>query len=239
MANARRTPPLSALRWLAYLILLIVVVLLLVHAGNRGEVTEGTASFLGTAAAIGVGLLLFVELAPSIRSFSAGGFSIEFGEEMSSKFLALEKRLAALEGRARSPKIAEGSEIPTSLPSAPALARPIRHRDDLHKGRFGGESKRDGFTLSATFDPSGSGQWVNVRLLVQSSKNVEEGIVEFHLHDTLLPNTIPVRFKDNSAELSVLVFGGFTVGAWIPHANVELELDLATVPRAPRVIRER
>jgi hypothetical protein len=34
-------------------------------------------------------------------------------------------------------------------------------------------------------------------------------------------------------------WGGFTVGVWIPSETVELELDLAREPDAPRIIRER
>jgi hypothetical protein len=32
--------------------------------------------------------------------------------------------------------------------------------------------------------------------------------------------------------------GGFTVGAWIPSHQVQLELDLAELSDAPRVIKE-
>jgi hypothetical protein len=38
--------------------------------------------------------------------------------------------------------------------------------------------------------------------------------------------------------LRLRAFGGFTVGVWIPSQQVQLELDLAELSDAPRVIKE-
>ena len=49
---------------------------------------------------------------------------------------------------------------------------------------------------------------------------------------------IVAKFVGNTARFSILAYGGFTVGAWIPSRQLQLELDLSEPPGAPQVIRE-
>jgi len=121
---------------------------------------------------------------------------------------------------------------------APALFRRIKYKNDLQKGRFGGKATRRGFTVSATFDDTSSKNWVKVAFVVDGpAKDGEE--VQFHRHDSFKPQMLKKRFKGGRAKMSVTVWGGFTLGVWIPAYDIELELDLAELKDAPRIVRER
>lgn len=111
-------------------------------------------------------------------------------------------------------------------------------RDDLQKGRFGGKASCAEFKVSAEFDAGSAKNWVRIRLYVEGPGTDGEK-VEFHLHDSFKPSAVMRRFKKGAAQLLVSAWGGFTVGIWIPSHKVELELNLATLETAPRVIRER
>ena len=120
---------------------------------------------------------------------------------------------------------------------APGLARRITHRDDPQKGRFGGESRRDGFTVSAEFEKT-TKNWTRVVLRVTGPGDDGE-VVQFHMHDSFKPPLKTRKFKAGAAEITVTIWGGFTLGVWIPAHDVELELDLAQLSDAPRIVRDR
>ncbi len=120
----------------------------------------------------------------------------------------------------------------------PALERPVLHEDDPNKGRFGGDSLKAGFRLGVSFGKT-RGRWVDLTLFVAAeSGEVKpfEDVVDFFLHDTFEPERLRATFRGIEAQISIVSSGGFTVGAWLPRQAVELELDLATVPLAPRRI---
>jgi hypothetical protein len=119
----------------------------------------------------------------------------------------------------------------------PALSRPIKFRDDLNKGRFGGKSKVDGYSLEATFG-RGASSWVKINFVVRKPEGTDASEVEYFLHDSFDPDRLTIPFKDGVAEFSTLAYGGFTVGVWIAQAKIELELDLTRVRGAPRTILE-
>lgn len=220
----------SRLRGLGVLVILACLFLLLVKpiTGVELELSEA----LSGIAALGVGLMLLAEIGPFVKTLKAGGVEVDFVETVSDRFGAMEQRVAELERAG-----AGGSR---SLTPAPALSRKTAFPDDPQKGRFGGKASDKGFTLSARFRSSGS-DWVDVRLLVEADQGVTlkpEDYAEFFLHDTFDPDQISAVFKDGRAELSVLSYGGFTVGVWIPSHGVQLELDLARVRGAPRAIRD-
>ena len=190
--------------------------------------------------AIGIGLLLLAEVGPLVKTFKAGGMEIEFLDTVNDKFNVLEGRVAALEVQARHPERspAELSEIAERDPDA--LQRPIRHQDDPHKGRFGEASEKDGYKLTADFRNI-SKQFVEVKMTVTAPPNsglAEADCVKFYLHDSFNPDVVPAVFHGGVAELSVIAYGGFTVGAWIACSDTELELDLSKVKGAPRIIRD-
>lgn len=122
---------------------------------------------------------------------------------------------------------------------APALSLPVLNFDDPQKGRFGGAAEAKGFQLKASFDDSEDPEWVKIRLWVTAPSDVQNGDVAiFYLHDTFKPNIYRRRFSGGRAKLTVHAFGGFTVGVWLPGPGVQLELDLAEIPGAPRAIKE-
>jgi hypothetical protein len=128
----------------------------------------------------------------------------------------------------------------THLAVPPALGLPVTHSDDPHKGRFGGRSRVENFELSATFRSTFS-RWVEITCVIRAHDEqppVADDLVEFFLHPTFSPDRIVVKFVGDTARFSVLAYGGFTVGAWIPSRHVQLELDLSEAPGAPQVIRE-
>lgn len=124
------------------------------------------------------------------------------------------------------------------LSEAPGLSRPIQDKEDPQKGRFGGEHRRDGFELWASFDDNGSRNWTSITIGVTGpADNGDE--VQFHLHDSFKPALAVRRFEGGPATLKVTVWGGFTVGVWIPARAIELELDLASLENAPDIVRLR
>lgn len=125
-----------------------------------------------------------------------------------------------------------------SAEQAPGLSRGIRFKNDLQKGRFGGKSSRAGFVTTAEFEKTISKNWVRVVLRVEGPAHDGEE-VQFHLHDSFKPPLETRKFKRGAAKLSVTVWGGFTLGVWIPSNAIELELDLSELSDAPRIMRER
>lgn len=122
---------------------------------------------------------------------------------------------------------------------APGLRRLIKHPDDPHKGRFGELAKAKGFSVEAMFPKSGSKQFVPVRLTVTGPPEANGEAAYFHLHDSFEPDRYMVKFARGKASLSIRTWGGFTLGVWIPRFGAELELDLATLADAPRIVKER
>lgn len=123
----------------------------------------------------------------------------------------------------------------------PALSLPVLQFDDPQKGRFGGAAEADGFSLSASFSDTGDPNWVGIHLAVAAKPGLvlaDDAIAEFFLHDTFRPSRVSATFANGTAALSLRAFGGFTVGAWIPSHQVQLELDLAELSSAPRAIKE-
>lgn len=95
-----------------------------------------------------------------------------------------------------------------------------------------------GFGIAARFKRSRQGL-VGVKLTVSAPDDQPEGLVaEFFLHDTFRPSHLQREFSGRRAVLEFDAGGGFTVGVWIPSLGIELELDLAKDPHAPRIIRE-
>lgn len=122
----------------------------------------------------------------------------------------------------------------------PALQRMLESADDPNKGRFGRRSERGGFQLTAEFKMANSQDWVRISLAVEADRPVSDGTkVEFYLHDSFRPAKIESQFRGRRAGLQVTSWGGFTVGVWIPSERVELELDLAHHPDAPKIVKTR
>lgn len=202
----------------------------------RGEAYQDS---LAASLAFGIGLLLLAEIAPIVQTFKAGGFEITL---VNNKFSELETRLAELELKlARAEASAAPGTIPTELAAskkAPALERRVQRRNDQWKDRFGGASESGGFKLAADFGKPSNGV-VQIFLKVTAPNQSEDfDCVEFYLHQTFDPDVLPAVFHRGEARLTLLARGGFTVGAWIPCQEVELELDLSELSYAPRIVKE-
>jgi hypothetical protein len=133
-------------------------------------------------------------------------------------------------------------EVRSGLSDFPAFARPTGPISDPNKGRFGGQTERDGFSLSANFEDSENPDWVTVILSLQASRSASIGLGDyawFALHPTFSPQTFKVSFRGRRAQLRLRIWGGFTVGVWIPKANIELECDLSQLKDAPDIVRSR
>jgi len=121
---------------------------------------------------------------------------------------------------------------------APGWSAKVRHKNDPNLGRFGGQAKAGGFTLNARFKPLRGGKWAAIVLSVRG-KAPDGAKAIFYLHDSFRPVRQIAEFEKGAATLRVTAWGGFTVGAWIPHAGIQLELDLAKMKGAPDIIRDR
>lgn len=111
---------------------------------------------------------------------------------------------------------------------------------DPQKGRWGGQSTNNSRRLSATVDPISS-DFFRITLTVDSTSANEPltGDVTFHLHPVFSPQERNVPVVNGRAELQLLGWGAFTVGAVADHGITRLEIDLAEDTRFPKVFRER
>ncbi len=116
--------------------------------------------------------------------------------------------------------------------------------NDPWKGVFGGKSmdKLNGRKLSAKVTPlQQSPGWFAIELSLSSLPESLplENNVQFFLHDTF-PSVMPiVKAQNGSAQLHLKAWGAFTVGVLADEGRTKLELDLAELPDAPTLFRER
>lgn len=127
-------------------------------------------------------------------------------------------------------------------PAASAVVDP----DDPQKNRWGGIASVGGYELAATVDwarkeSSEKLTTSDGRRLFAVKINVSgpalSGVVRFHLHPTVVPMVRDVEAKAGRAELDLITWGAFTVGAELLSHNVKLELDLSEVRNAPARFR--
>lgn len=229
------------LRILGLFVLALFFVFAFAATTAMGSLDSPYKDALATTLAIGIGLLLLAEITPLIKSMKAGGVELEFlSDSVTDRCNEFETRLCRLEwiaaGRDRTMK----DVLDRKHKPPPGLALKQRCRNDPWKGRFGGQAARDGFVLSAEFRHVGTS---SVQILIRvtapdTAKPSDLECVDLYLHDSFHPDVVPAVFHGREAELSLLSYGGFTVGAWVACRGVELELDLAELPDAPQVIRE-
>lgn len=219
----------------------------------KAEIHEGVIGLL----TIGIVSIVAAGLLPKLKSVSFGdSFSIELrdlGETLTNDVVAVKARLGELEvtGRPVTPNATLASPGAADIKSMPAVPRwreappelelRGKHKDDPRKGVFGGSAKSKALELTAEFLGPNNKPWTKVKLIVRpdgAGPQTPISAVEFFLHDTFDTPRVKVAALDGVAELELTTWGGFTVGAWAPEADATLELDLAQLPHAPRVIRE-
>ena len=160
----------------------------------------------------------------------------------------LDGRIRMDTGQTEAP--AKEATIPTETPiefsnapgSCPALTRPPGPDNDPNLGRFGGHDTANGYRLRTMFggDPEGETASITMTIEADPGTRIAPGAVAwFCLHPTFNPQWVKVIFGNDRAILSLHSWGGFTVGVWLPEAGVELESNLAKLPDAPRIVRER
>jgi cellulose biosynthesis protein BcsQ len=111
--------------------------------------------------------------------------------------------------------------------------------EDPQKGQWGGLTQRNGRTLTATVRQL-SRDWFEIELeVVGTPLRPLSGTVDMHLHPTCVPPVQTVEARDGRARLLIRAWGAFTVGVSADAGATLLELDLAQVPDAPALFRER
>jgi hypothetical protein len=130
-------------------------------------------------------------------------------------------------------RMENGLRLCTNLPE---------HLVDPQKNQWGATSNSNGVKMEATVAPLVGGsinliQLYKVYISVSSSSDIPltDGTpVLFALHSTYSNPFRLVTVEKGTANLQLLVYGSFTVGAFVGDTNHPLEYDLATIPNAPR-----
>lgn len=131
-----------------------------------------------------------------------------------------------------------GSNGADPFDDAPVRRRPILHPDDPQRGRFGGLSNQNGFRLAAHFGPVRDDH-VEATLTIHAPQSLDGQSAWLFLHDTFQPQETKAYFHGKRCQIDLRIWGGFTVGAWLPVQGIELELNLASLVRAPSIVRNR
>jgi cellulose biosynthesis protein BcsQ len=111
--------------------------------------------------------------------------------------------------------------------------------DDPQFGLWGRQPDRNKRVITArvrSMEGDSDADWFRIDLTVQPTRGAPplRGLVRFHLHPSIKRHVRAVDAMGGTARLSILAYGAFTVGAEADGGRTVLELDLATVPRAPR-----
>jgi len=134
-------------------------------------------------------------------------------------------------------------EVQKRLLETSGLIEPGPNPDDPWKGQFGGSSTNNNRRLSATVTPlAGESGLYSIHLTVTTTSTSKPltGVVQFFLHPTFNDQKPVIRVGPNSvAELDIVAWGAFTVGALADDGQTRLELDLSGLPDAPPEFRAR
>lgn len=116
---------------------------------------------------------------------------------------------------------------------------PMTDPDDPQRHRWGGLSLRNGRRLDATVEAV-SRTWfeIIIRVTTESGAKPLHGKVDFHVHPSFDSTVETVEVQDGAATLTLHAYGAFTVGAVADSGRTFLELDLSTLPKAPKYFRE-
>jgi hypothetical protein len=133
------------------------------------------------------------------------------------------------------------------MPAATWASRPAFKTDhgrvdpeDPQKGRFGGKAEAKGRKLSATVGPSPDiDGWFVIDIKVTSTSGRPlRGKVDLWVHDSFPQEHYWSRVRNGEARFTFSAYGAFTIGATCDGGRTALELDLSTIPKAPREFRE-
>jgi len=112
---------------------------------------------------------------------------------------------------------------------------------DPQKGSWGGKAAAGGRVLRAQVKELPGTLYCEVKLSVAANARGEplSGNVVFHLHPTFQPSVLQVPVAEGIAELQIMAWGAFTVGAEADGGDTRLELDLSQDPSFPAGFRAR
>jgi hypothetical protein len=115
--------------------------------------------------------------------------------------------------------------------------------DDPQFGLWGGQASRNGRVLTARVRPMEGdldADWFRIDLAVHAARGRQplRGPVRFHLDPSIKRPVREVTAEGGVARVSVLAYGAFTVGVEADGSRTVLELDLASLPHAPRAFVE-
>ena len=114
--------------------------------------------------------------------------------------------------------------------------------NDPNKGKFGGLHENYGRKIAAVVrETSYDKELFVVDLEVTSTNEAKPltGEVTFHLHPSFKNEKEIIKVINGKAENKLISYGAFTVGVEADNGATRLELDLAELPDAPRIFRER
>ncbi|MBS1567277.1 MAG: hypothetical protein JST39_23040 [Bacteroidetes bacterium] len=116
-----------------------------------------------------------------------------------------------------------------------AKPAPISYLDDAQKGRWGGQSTANGYSLTASFEKRGdSFYYVTLSVQPVDSSHQLTGSVYFFMHDSFAPYIIrKAEAVNNVASIRVASYEAFTVGVYCADSQTKLELDLNELPDVP------
>lgn len=114
--------------------------------------------------------------------------------------------------------------------------------NDPQKGKWGGKQELNGRKVSASvWESSVDKEWFNVTIEVRSTDESKplEGDVIFHLHPSFPTDVRTVTSEKGLATLQLIAYGAFTVGIECDDKQTQLEIDLAELPEAPALFKNR
>jgi hypothetical protein len=219
---------------------------------SDGKVDENVVALL----LVGLSVLIVVEVLPTLQNLKFGkdGFEFsfrDFGEKVTTDADALASRVNDLEAAVATLATAPAQTATSRRKAAAAISvkdvplhllEPGDYKDDPRKGRFGAKREVGGFRLSAEFPGPLDKAWTEVVLRLEAGPEAGDvgdvETAEFFLHHSFKRPRITAQVHNGCAKLNLTVWGGFTVGVWIPARDITLELDLALLPDAPKIVRE-
>jgi hypothetical protein len=200
---------------LRLIISILAATAMLVHLAKWGNVQFDNYSLILLAIAVLPWLSAFIE------SFSLGKDSFDI------KLREVEKKADAAKDAAL---LGTGGKTLPSKAEIESLQKEGIVVDDPQKRRWGGKSSCNGRILTAAIEKiPGENFFRRVVLRVRSTDRTKplSGKVTFHLHPTFKRSVLDVPVVEGVAEISLVAWGAFTIGAEADNGQTQLELDLA------------
>lgn len=199
---------------LRLVISILAATAMLFHLNKWGDVQFDNYSLILLAIAVVPWLSAFIQS----LTVNKDGFDIKMREIEMKADAAKDAALLGTGGKDKSTsRLSKGS---------PNTTNP----DDPQKGMWGGKSINNGRTLSAKVERIPDEDFYRrVIFRVESNDAAKplNGKVTFYLHPTFKKSEITVPVTNGAAELSLVAWGAFTVGAEADNGQTKLELDLA------------